>query len=61
MNSFMMGKARELGDTMQRRKVDILCVQDARWKGSKAGRLGDAFKFYHVVEVTIGVVGVILK
>ena len=36
----MTGKARELVDMMQRRKVDILCVQETRWKGSKARSLG---------------------
>ncbi|KAK2887924.1 hypothetical protein Q8A73_019372 [Channa argus] len=40
----MIGKARELIDMMQRRKVDILCVQETRWKGSKARRLGAGFK-----------------
>lgn len=32
----MTGKGRELTDMMVRRKVDILCVQDTGWKGSKA-------------------------
>ena len=32
----MTGKGRELADMMVKRKVDILCVQETRWKGSKA-------------------------
>lgn len=45
------GKARELLEMMQRRKVDILCVQETRWKGSKARSLGEGFKlFYHGVD-----------
>lgn len=35
---------------MQRKKVDIMCVQETNWKGSKARSLGARFKlFYHVV------------
>lgn len=41
------GKARELVDMMQRRKVDILCVQDIRWKSSKARSSGAGFKVFH--------------
>ncbi|ROL49068.1 Craniofacial development protein 2 [Anabarilius grahami] len=47
----MTGKGRELVDMMQRRKVDILCVQETRWKGSKARSIGAGFKlFYHGVD-----------
>ena len=58
----MTGKGRELVDMMQRRKVDILCVQETRWKGSKARSLGAGFKlFYHGVDGKRNGVGVILK
>ena len=58
----MTGKGRELVDMMQRRKVDILCVQETRWKGSKARSLGAGFKlFYHGVDRKRNGVGVILK
>ncbi|KAK2891998.1 hypothetical protein Q8A73_017663 [Channa argus] len=47
---------------MQRRKVDILCVQGTRWKGSKARSLGAGFKlFYHGSDRWRNGVGVILK
>ena len=47
---------------MQRRKVDILCVQESRWKDSKARSLRAGFKlFYHGVEEKRNRVGVILK
>ena len=36
----MTGKATELIDIMQRRKVDILCVQETAWKGSKTRSFG---------------------
>ena len=32
----MTGKRREVADLMERRGVDILCVQETRWKGGKA-------------------------
>uniref|UniRef100_A0A672GYX0 NACHT domain-containing protein n=1 Tax=Salarias fasciatus TaxID=181472 RepID=A0A672GYX0_SALFA len=58
----MTGKGRELVDKMQKRKVDILCVQETRWKGSKAGRLGAGFKLlYHGVDRKRNGVGFILK
>ena len=58
----MTGKARELVDMMQRRKVDILCVQEIRWKGSKARSLRAGFKlFYQGVDGKRIRVGVIMK
>ncbi|KAK3562644.1 hypothetical protein QTP86_003385 [Hemibagrus guttatus] len=36
---------------MERRKVDLLCVQETRWKGSKARSIGAGFKlFYYGVD-----------
>lgn len=32
----MTGKASELVDMMDKTKVDLLCVQNTGWKGSKA-------------------------
>ena len=32
----MTGKGRELADVLNRRRIDIACVQETRWKGSKA-------------------------
>ena len=47
----MTGKASKLVDMIQKRKVDILCAQESRWKGSKARSLGAGFKpFYHGVD-----------
>ncbi|KAK3534513.1 hypothetical protein QTP86_016589 [Hemibagrus guttatus] len=57
-----IGKGRELADMMERRKVDILCVQETRWKGSKARSIGAGFKpFYYGVDSKRNGVGVILK
>ncbi|KAK3510848.1 hypothetical protein QTP70_022792 [Hemibagrus guttatus] len=58
----MTGKGRELADMMDRRKVDILCVQETRWKGSKARSIGAGFKlFYYGVDCKRNGVGVVLK
>ncbi|KAK3555192.1 hypothetical protein QTP86_010486 [Hemibagrus guttatus] len=58
----MTGKGRELADMMERRKVDILCVQETRWKGSKAHSIGAGFKlFYYGVDSKRNWVGVVLK
>ncbi|KAK3548079.1 hypothetical protein QTP70_004507 [Hemibagrus guttatus] len=55
-------KGRELSDMMERRKVDILCVQETRWKGSKARSIGAGFKlFYYGVDSKRNGVGVVLK
>ncbi|KAK3543556.1 hypothetical protein QTP70_023887, partial [Hemibagrus guttatus] len=58
----MTGKGRELADMMERRKVDILCVQETRWKGSKACSIGAGCKlFYYGVDSKRNGVGVVLK
>ena len=58
----MTGKGRELADMMERRKVDILCVQEIKWKGSKARNIGGSYKlFYHGVSGQKNGVGIILK
>ncbi|KAK3554907.1 hypothetical protein QTP86_000945 [Hemibagrus guttatus] len=47
---------------MERRKVDILCVQETRWNGSKARSIGAGFKlFYYGVDSKRNGVGVVLK
>uniref|UniRef100_A0A8D8SH78 Craniofacial development protein 2 n=2 Tax=Cacopsylla melanoneura TaxID=428564 RepID=A0A8D8SH78_9HEMI len=43
----MTGRGRELADMMRRRRVQILCVQETRWKGNKARELGDGFKLIY--------------
>lgn len=43
----MTGKGREIADLMARRRIQILCVQETRWKGNKAKELGDGFKLFY--------------
>lgn len=31
---------------MKRRAVNILCVQETRWRGNKAKELGEGYKLY---------------
>ncbi|KAK3508104.1 hypothetical protein QTP70_014279 [Hemibagrus guttatus] len=58
----MTGKGRELADMMERRKVDILCIQETSWKGSKARSIGAGFKMiYYPVDSKRNGVGVVLK
>ncbi|XP_065668149.1 uncharacterized protein LOC136088372 [Hydra vulgaris] len=47
----MTGKGKELADAIERRKLNILCIQETRWKSSKARSIGGGFKlFYHGVD-----------
>ncbi|KAI5609961.1 hypothetical protein C0J50_5633 [Silurus asotus] len=58
----MTAKARQVTDMMERRKVDMLCVQETTWKGSKARNIRGWFKlFFHGVDGKRNGVGVILK
>ena len=44
----MTGKSIELAHTMTRRKIDIACIQETRWKWAKAREIGEGYKmFYH--------------
>ncbi|KAI5624613.1 hypothetical protein C0J50_15839 [Silurus asotus] len=36
----MTGNGREISDMMEQRKVDMLCVQESKWKGSKTRNIG---------------------
>ena len=41
----MTGRGRELADVMKRRNEDILCLQEIKWKGSKARNIGGDAKY----------------
>jgi exonuclease III len=45
----MTGKSREVVDMMDRRKLDVLFVQETKWKRSKARELGQGYKLYYTV------------
>ena len=52
----MMGKSRELADVMERRKVDVLCVQETWWKGKKAQCIGEGCKLWYNKRNGVGIV-----
>nr|XP_027232041.1 craniofacial development protein 2-like [Penaeus vannamei] len=43
----MSGKGREVVDLMERRKLEVLCLQETRWRGNKARELGRGFKLFY--------------
>ena len=43
----MTGKGREVADLMERRGLDILCVQETRWKGERARCIGGGYKMWY--------------
>ena len=52
----------EIADVLCRRKVDIACVQEVKWKGSKARNVGHGYKlFYHEDTSNRNGVGIILR
>ena len=58
----MTGKGRELVDMMERRKIDILGVQETKWKGSKSRNLGGGYKLiYNGEDRRRNGVGIIVK
>ena len=46
----MTGRGQEVVDFMERRKINIMCVQETKWKGSKARDLGNGFKLFYIGE-----------
>ena len=50
----LTGKSRELVDVMQRRNLNVLCIQELRWAGQSARELGEGYKLF-TVEVKINV------
>ena len=43
----MIGRGRELADIMEQRNVDILCLQETKWKVSKARNIGGGCKLFY--------------
>lgn len=42
----LTGKCAELAEVMKRRKVHVACLQETRWRGSKAREIGEGYKLY---------------
>ena len=58
----MTGRGRELADMMERRNVDILCLQETKWKGNKARNIGSGCKlFYNGADGRKNGIGIVVK
>ena len=47
----MTGKGRELAEMMVKRKVDILCAQETKWKGARPGTSEMAAKYSNMAKM----------
>ena len=57
----MTGKSREVTEMLKRRRVEIACVQETKWKGNKAREIGEGYKLYYKgASTTRNGVGIIL-
>ncbi|XP_068240235.1 craniofacial development protein 2-like [Palaemon carinicauda] len=43
----MNGRGREVAELRREKKVDVICVQETRWKRNKTKKLGDGYKLYY--------------
>ena len=43
----MTGRGRGLVEEMGRRNIDVMCVQETKWKGNAARRLGERYKIIY--------------
>ena len=57
----MTARGRELADMMERRNVDVMCLQETKWKGSKARNIGGECKlFYNGADGTKNGIGIVV-
>ena len=58
----MTGRGRDLADMMEQRNVDILCLQETKWKGSKARNIGGGCKiFYNRADGRKNGIGIVVR
>ena len=58
----MTERGRELADMMKRRNVDILCLQETMWKGSKARNIKGGCKiFYNGADGRKNGIGIVVR
>ncbi|EYC26910.1 hypothetical protein Y032_0009g421 [Ancylostoma ceylanicum] len=44
----LTARSRELASNLRSRRVDICCIQETRWEGSKCAKIGDGYRLmYH--------------
>nr|XP_034840840.1 craniofacial development protein 2-like [Maniola hyperantus] len=46
----MTGRGRELADVLEKRRINVACLQETRWKGTKAREIGAEYKFFYSVS-----------
>ena len=58
----MTGRGRELNGMMDRRNINILCLQETKWKGSKARNIGGGCKlFYNGADGRKNGIGIVVR
>ena len=58
----MTGRGRELADMMEQRNVDILCLQETKWKKSKARNIEGGCKiFYNGADGRKNGIGIVVR
>ena len=58
----MTGRGRELANLMERKNVDIMCLQETKWKRSKAKNIGSGCKlFYNGADRRKTGIGIVVK
>ncbi|XP_069988634.1 craniofacial development protein 2-like [Penaeus vannamei] len=58
----LTGRGQEIVDLMNRRRINIICVQETKWKGCKVREIGNGFKlFYNGSDGKRNGVGIILN
>ncbi|XP_063544350.1 craniofacial development protein 2-like [Cydia strobilella] len=57
----MTGRSAELSAILERRRINLCCVQETKWKGAKSRQIGKGFKLiYNGIENTKNGVGIVL-
>ena len=58
----MTGRGRELADMMERRNIDIFCLQETKWKDNKAWNIGGGCKiFYNGADGRKNMIGIVVR
>ncbi|XP_063545741.1 craniofacial development protein 2-like [Cydia strobilella] len=58
----MTGRGAELSEVLLRRKVAVCCIQETKWRGSKARNIGNGYKFiYHGTTAKQNGVGIAIN
>ncbi|CAH2227836.1 jg6307, partial [Pararge aegeria aegeria] len=56
----LTGRSQELAETLHRRNINICCIQELKWKGSKSRNIGYNYQLYYHGSSTKNGVGIVL-